>query len=102
MKTRQNQLGPILHDLNETKNLTSRALTIGDIGCGEGESTKSLASIFDQATVIGIDIDSTALSTARNNIKNERIKFIEHDIVTYESSTKFDLMFVSMCLHSGI
>ena len=82
--------------------MTSCELTIGDVGCGEGESTKSLASIFDQATIIGIDIDSAALSTARKNIQNERIEFIEHDIVNFESSTKFDIMFISMCLHLRI
>ena len=45
-----------------------KPLKIADMGCGFGNSSLALASIFPQATVHGLDIDGDSILKAKANI----------------------------------
>ena len=50
-------------------------LKIADMGCGFGNSSLSLASIFPQATVHGLDIDEDSIAKAKANINHPNVTF---------------------------
>lgn len=52
-----------------------KPLKIADMGCGFGNSSLSLASIFPQATVHGLDIDEDSIAKAKANIKHQNVTF---------------------------
>ena len=95
------QLGPILLDLEKIKKLAALKipLRIADIGCGEGESTQSLARTFDNSTVVGIDIDRDALHAAKLNNTNINVRFVKADIIEMETTERFEVVCLFTCLH---
>ena len=55
--------------------LLNKPLKIADMGCGCGNSTKSLASIFPQAKIHGLDIDKDSIIKAKANVNHPNIVF---------------------------
>ena len=53
----------------------NKPLKIADMGCGFGNSSLSLASIFPQATVHGLDIDEDSIAKAKANINHPNVTF---------------------------
>ncbi len=49
---------------SEFENIAGRRLRIADIGCGEGDLTKSLANEYSKADVFGIDISAEAIKSS--------------------------------------
>src|SRR5205823_2873716 len=54
-----------------------------DLGCGDGQLTLTLSSVYPDAEIIGVDIDPTSIQTAQRNLSNatpdthpEHIKYI--------------------------
>lgn len=58
-----------------------RGLTVLDIGCGSGGITLSLASDYDAARVIGIDVEEPVLAKARRRAAtrrlDDRVEFVQ-------------------------
>lgn len=51
-------------------------LLIADIGCGEGRSTQTLAKIFTNSNVHGLDIDHTSILQAEQDNHLSNVEFI--------------------------
>ena len=64
----------------------SEPITLWDIGCGSGCIGISLAHLLDSSHVIELDISKDALQTAEKTAKKyglqDRICFVEHDILS--------------------
>jgi SAM-dependent methyltransferase len=68
-----------------TKAETPRIL---DLACGTGSLTLTLARLYPQAEVIGVDISPGMLAVARQNASGEglaNVMFYEHDILSLDS-----------------
>jgi len=73
-----------------------------EIGCGEGAHTILIAKKFPNAKIIGVDISSTAIHRAKKNVKNDKVEFLEEDIVKYLyyiQDEHFDLIFWSESIY---
>jgi 2-polyprenyl-3-methyl-5-hydroxy-6-metoxy-1,4-benzoquinol methylase len=70
-----------------------------DIGCGTGELTKKLASLFTK--IIGIDMSQKMVEEARKRNHFSNIEFINVDAETYLKRTeqKYDLIISSATFH---
>ena len=55
--------------------MLNKPLKIADMGCGCGNSTLAMASIFPQANVHGLDIDKESIAKAIRNINHPNITF---------------------------
>ena len=55
--------------------MLNKPLKIADMGCGCGNSTVAMASIFPQANVHGLDIDKESIAKAIRNINHPNITF---------------------------
>jgi len=60
--------------------LAQEPSVIVDIGCGLGQTTRSLASAFPNARVIGLDLSPNAINVARQAFKRQNLEFLVSDI----------------------
>jgi len=67
-----------------------------DLGCGPGNSTELLCAAFPNAEVVGVDISSDMLASARMRLPCAR--FIEADIETWRPSAPAALIFANASL----
>ncbi len=58
-----------------------KGLRVLDFGCNDGLGTLMIQQDCDCAEVIGIDLDGEAVAWANKNIANDRLRFIEGDIL---------------------
>jgi len=70
------KLDPIIRDLPETSQLINNDLLIADVGCGEGRSTQTMAKIFTNSKVHGLDIDRASILQARQDNHLSNVEFI--------------------------
>lgn len=72
-----------------------------DVGTGNGNFIKMIASMYDGYTeIIGIDDIDVAVSTSQKNFEDERIKFIKMNGYKMEfEDDSFDLVCLSNTLH---
>lgn len=88
-----------------SKTNTSRALTIADIGCGNGDMLRMLAGFGKKngynITLIGIDANAFTIQYAANLSKEfENIEYKCLDIFSPEfSSLKYDIALCTLTLH---
>jgi 1-acyl-sn-glycerol-3-phosphate acyltransferase len=76
-----------------------RDASIVDIGCGNGMMAYMLNFTSDQRIILGIDYDNDKIELASNCLsKNDRIRFIVADAVTYEYAPA-DVFLLSDVLH---
>ena len=81
----------------------SGQLRILDAGCGTGEGTSRLAELFDQATVLGVDIVDPHLELARQRYARfgSRLRFEHQTIFGLDAGDgTFDLTVCRHVLHS--
>lgn len=69
-------------------------LSVADLGCGPGNSTSVLRSVFPNARLIGIDNSANMIEKARNTYPD--IEFRLRDIQNLNE--KYDLIFSNACL----
>ncbi|OAI48181.1 hypothetical protein AYO45_01170 [Gammaproteobacteria bacterium SCGC AG-212-F23] len=72
-----------------------------DLGCGVGTHTLSLANVFTNAELLGIDISSSNITAALKTVADNRqynIKFVETDYLTLNDSG-FDIIHAESVLH---
>ena len=55
--------------------MLNKPLKITDMGCGFGNSSLALASIFPHATVHGLDIDGDSILKSKANINHPNVTF---------------------------
>jgi len=67
-----------------------------DIGCGSGIIALMMAQRFENAQIVGVDIDEGSIKDAQFNIAdspwNNRLKIIQSDISLFVTNQKFDLI----------
>lgn len=66
-----------------------------EIGCAEGAHTRIIMQEFPVAEILGVDISSTAIKRAIENIKSGKVRFIEGDIIDYSNNIEdefFDII----------
>ena len=56
--------------------MLNKPLKIADMGCGSGNSTLAMASIFPQANVHGLDIDKDSIIKAKANINHPNVTLV--------------------------
>ena len=77
--------------------MINKPLKIADMGCGCGNSTLAMASIFPQANVHGLDIDKDSIIKAKANINHPNVTFtgeylyFSHDICKFERTIVYSL-----------
>lgn len=85
-QTRENRFPKIFDTIKALKPTPSRVLSFG---CSTGEECHTLASIYPDAEIVGVDIDINSVRVARRNNKNSRVFFLDdvggtgkYDVVT--------------------
>jgi trans-aconitate methyltransferase len=76
--------------------------SILDLACGVGLSTLALQSNFDDAEIVGVDIDSNLITLARETVSSSKVKF--HcceisDLLSRTNPSSLDLIFVKSAYH---
>lgn len=64
-----------------------------EIGSGSGRLTKLLLDVPCVNSIVAIDISKDLIETARKNISNRKIIFMQIDILDFSTEEKFDLIF---------
>lgn len=65
---------------------------IVDLGCGSGELTKTLASRWPDAKVIGVDSSEAMLAAAAEHAIPDRLSFISSDLAEFTPGPSFDVV----------
>lgn len=75
----------------------SDALDVVDIGCGSGTSTATLAAMFPDASVTGVDLDANAISQAERRPQPSGVRFRCFDATQFDQPA--DLICIFDTLH---
>jgi SAM-dependent methyltransferase len=63
------------------------------MGCGSGQGAHFIAKrVASNAKIIALDISSENIAMAKALYPHSNIKFIEHDVLSYDIEEKFDLI----------
>lgn len=68
-----------------------------DFGCGIGDTSEALASLYPEAEIIGIDTAVDALNYATENRSSDRLYYVPVD--SFEEKDGFDLAYVNGVFH---
>lgn len=82
---------------NTAKQLKNDAKRILSFGCSSGEECFSLAEVFPDAEIVGVDIDYYSIQKARNNNKQPERIFFHTDI---GATGQYDIITCLMVLFS--
>ena len=69
-----------------------------DVGCGPGNSSAVIKSVFPNADILGIDFSSDMIERAKKDYTDIRFEQWDADVFAEETSRKFDLIFSNACL----
>lgn len=83
--------------MTSAKLLKPKARRILSFGCSTGEEAQTLAEIFPQATIVGVDTDYYSVSTARKNNKYKNRVFFHTDV---GATGRYDIVTCFMVLFS--
>ena len=73
-------------------------VTVLDVGCGPGNSSAVVKSIFPDADILGIDFSADMIERAKKDHADIRFEQWDADVFTQEANQKFDLIFSNACL----
>jgi SAM-dependent methyltransferase len=68
-----------------------------DFGCGIGDTSEALATLYPEAEIVGIDTAIDALNFATNNRSSERLTYAPVD--SFDEKDRFDLSYVNGVFH---
>lgn len=94
---REIEINTLSHYISELINESQKELLVGDIGCGDGYVTSSLASNFTEAKFFGYDYSSEMVKNA-NTRKSLNCIFDIADIIHDKLDQKFDVLYTTRCL----
>jgi trans-aconitate 2-methyltransferase len=69
-----------------------------DLGCGSGELTRQMHEHLGAVETVGIDSSDAMLATAAA-LAGGSLRFEKHDIATFATDERFDLVFSNAALH---
>jgi SAM-dependent methyltransferase len=89
------RLGFVLSRYKFAAKMTGRGKRVLELGCSEGVGTPILAEFAAQYT--GVDMDASAIATAKENWTNDKWRFIEADFMgqrygTFDSIVSLDVI----------
>ena len=77
-----------------------RGITVADMGCGTGHSTRVMASAFPNSTFVGFDLHEPSLAEARRVAHDEQLGNVRFECSAADAvSGPFDLVCFIDCLH---
>lgn len=79
---------------DSAQRLKPKAKRILSFGCSYGDEVAAIAKRFPDAEIVGVDIDHSAVTTARRNVKLPNVSF--HDEL--EGTGKYDIILCLMVL----
>jgi 2-polyprenyl-3-methyl-5-hydroxy-6-metoxy-1,4-benzoquinol methylase len=77
-----------IDDIDKNKNYY-----ILDLACGAGYNTLQLSKNFPNSFLVGIDLDIDCLDFARKYNQNNKIDFLQSNVLNYFTIEQFDLIF---------
>ena len=69
-----------------------------DVGCGPGNSSAVIKSVFPEADILGIDFSADMIERAKKDYTDITFEQWDADVFTEKSGQKFDLIFSNACL----
>lgn len=69
-----------------------------DVGCGPGNSSAVIKSVFPDADILGIDFSADMIERAKKDYTDITFEQWDADVFTEKSGQKFDLIFSNACL----
>lgn len=69
-----------------------------DVGCGPGNSSAVIKSVFPEAEILGIDFSADMIERAKKDYTDITFEQWDADVFTEKSGKKFDLIFSNACL----
>ena len=101
------QLLPTWIDLSPSlkQAMTSPGAQIADIGCGHGNSTRSMATTFPNANVLGIDYHDESIEKAKKDIAASKLTNADarvidsHKWADEEEQESYDVVTMFDCFH---
>jgi 2-polyprenyl-3-methyl-5-hydroxy-6-metoxy-1,4-benzoquinol methylase len=82
-----------------------RGATIGDVGCGRGQSTVTIAKAFPNSRVLGIDYHVPSIEYARNLASEQgarNVEFVAAAADKIPADRKYDLICSFDCIHDMV
>lgn len=89
MKFKSERTQPSIDLISKIDQLDPKVII--DIGCGPGNSTQALMNRWPKSKITGLDGSATMINKAKQDYPHQ--KWIVADASTYESETKFDIVF---------
>lgn len=93
----------LLPELSGLKERLDAGGTILEVGCGTGRHLVQLANAFPQARCVGVDIDPTGMTAARDAVETagvaDRVELIEGDVATAVEAGSADAVVMIEVLH---
>lgn len=87
--------------IERIRGLQAHIRTVADIGCGDGLTTISVAKAFPALKFVGQDYSDNMIESANRHLEKEslhNLSFVVGDVISSETSTKFDLVYTTRCL----
>lgn len=88
--------------LHERLSAADRTAKIADLGCGQGHSTRALATAYPDAIVVGVDSDEGSIADAMKlsaAMAGERLSFEIRDAAHLAETGPYDLICMFEALH---
>lgn len=101
----KNESSSSLFYLRMRDTIRKRVKNILDFGCGEGDLTFVLHTIFDDSNlekIIGYDSDKSKIKKAKENMKKRQIPYNKLEFTHKKQSEKYDLVIFNFVLHHDI
>ncbi|WP_165959833.1 class I SAM-dependent methyltransferase [Nonomuraea longispora] len=72
-----------------------------EVGCAEGVFTQTLAALWPDAVITGLDVSERALARARERAGGDggRVRFVHADLLRHEEREPYDLVFCAETLY---
>ena len=80
-------------------------ITVGDVGCGRGQSTVAMAKAYPKSRFLGIDYDGRSITSARKLAENAGLKnleFVQGPADQIPQDRKYDLICSFDCIHDMV
>lgn len=97
-KTFKTILYPFIDENIESLYIKNNKINILDVGCGCGYLTSEISKKYNKASILGIDLENSAIECACKF--NNNIDFKVSDIALLNDEIKYDVIIFNMVLHN--
>jgi 2-polyprenyl-3-methyl-5-hydroxy-6-metoxy-1,4-benzoquinol methylase len=82
-----------------------KGITVGDVGCGRGQSTVAMAKAYSNSRFLGIDYDGRSITAARKLAESAGLtnaEFVQGPAERLPRDRKYDLICSFDCIHDMV